>query len=163
MSVDPNSSSMGSPSTASPSFTAMVMGVLKDPLGFPQEFTQWVYAIVANPVLQPQVKGVATTAAPLTQTFLDSGHTDFFQQGCYIVEVSIASSIIGSAVVYCGLQTGGSNKTVVVMSSGVAGGGIAPTFSVQNGGSSTAVFRTLTAGLTGETVTVTFRRTTVTG
>lgn len=162
MSVDPNSSSMGSPSTASPSFTAMVMGVLKQPLDFPQEFTQWVYAIVANPVLQPQIKGVDTVAAPLTQTFADSGHTDFFQQGCYVVEVLIASSIIGSALVYCGLQTGGSARSVVVMASGVADAGIVPTFSVQNGNSSTAVFRTLTTGSTGETVTVTYRRTTVT-
>lgn len=163
MSVDPNSTNSGSVPGASPSFNDLVRGVLKDPLGFPQEFTQWVYAIVANPVLQPQSKGIATTAAPLSQTFTDSGHTDFFQQGCYVVEAQIASSIIGAAIIYCGLQTGGSSKTVVIMSSGVAGGGIAATFSVQNNNSSTAVFRTLTAGSTGEAVTVTYRRTTVTG
>lgn len=157
MSVDPNATP-GRPT----SFTDSVYTALKDPLSFPQEFTQWIYAIVANPVLRPQSVGTSTIAAPLSQSFADSGHTDFFGQGVYTVEVKLASSIIGGALVYCGLDTGGTNKTVVILASGVASDGITVTFSVQNNTSSTAVFRTLTAGASGGTVTVTYRRSTVT-
>lgn len=140
----------------------MIDQYLADPLNFPQEFTGWVYAVVANPVLRPQVQGVATIAAPLTQSFTDSGHTDFFTQGVWIVEVKLANSIIGGALVYCGLDTGGTNKTVVIMASGVAGDGVAAAFSVVNNVSGTAVFRTTTTGATGGTVTITYRRSTVT-
>lgn len=154
MSVDPN--------RHEESFSKSVYDALKDPLSLPQEFTQWIYAIVANPVLRPQTLGQAAIAAPLSQSFADSGSTDFFSQGTYVVEVQLANSIIGGAVVYCGLNTGGSHKTVVILGSGVAADGTSVTFSVQNNNSSTAVFRTLTAGATGGTVTVTYRRTTVT-
>lgn len=157
MSVDPNSTSRGGLS-----FSDSVYAALADPLNFPLEFTQWIYAIVANPVLRPQSVGTSTIAAPLSQSFTDSGHTDFFSQGVFTVEVKLASSIIGGALVYCGLDTGGTNKTVVILGSGVASDGVTVTFSVQNNTSSTAVFRTLTAGASGGTVTVTYRRSTVT-
>lgn len=160
MAIDPNA--RGSSGVLSPGTRALFDLYLEDPLNFPQEFTGWVYAIVANPVLRPQVKGVATVAAPLTQSFADSGHTDFFTQGVWVVEVLLANSIIGGALVYCGLDTGGTNKTVVVMASGVAGDGVTVAFSVVNNISATAVFRTTTAGATGGTVTVTYRRSTVT-
>lgn len=157
MSVDPNAI----PSKPG-SFAQSVYAALADPLSFPQEFTQWIYAIVANPVLRPQSIGTSTIAAPLSQSYTDSGHTDFFSQGVFMVEVKLASSIIGGALVYCGLDTGGTNKTVVILASGVASDGVSVTFSVQNNTSSTAVFRTLTAGATGGIVTVTYRRSTVT-
>lgn len=157
MSVDPNSTSRGGLS-----FSDSVYAALADPLSFPLEFTQWIYAIVANPVLRPQSVGTSTIAAPLSQSFTDSGHTDFFSQGVFTVEVKLANSIVGGALVYCGLDTGGTNKTAVILASGVASDGITVTFSVQNNTSSTAVFRTLTAGASGGTVTVTYRRSTVT-
>lgn len=160
MSVDPNRQ-VGI-SSASDSFTENVYKALGDPLAFPQAFTQWIYAIVSNPTFAPQARGSALIAAPLSQAFTDSGHTDFFSQGTYVVEVQIANSIIGGALIFCGLNTGGSHKTVVILASGVAADGVSVTFSVQNNNSSTAVFRTLTAGATGGTVTVTYRRTTVT-
>lgn len=159
MSVDPNATQT---TTGVTSFANGVYSALKSPLDFPQEFTQWIYAIVANPVLRPASVGTNTIAAPLTQSYADSGHTDFFSQGVYTVEAKLANSIIGGALVYCGLDTGGTNKTVVIMASGVASDGVAPTFSVQNNTSSTAVFRTLTSGATGSNVTVTYRRSTVT-
>lgn len=158
MSLDPNATGGLRPA----SFSQNVYNALKSPLSFPQEFTQWIYAIVANPVLRPQSVGTSTIAAPLTQSFADSGHTDFFSQGVFMVEVKLANSIIGGALVYCGLDTGGTNKTAVIMASGVASDGVTVTFSVQNNTSSTAVFRTLTAGATGGIVTVTYRRSTVT-
>lgn len=157
MSVDPNAQG-GRPG----SFSASVYEALSDPLSFPQAFTQWLYAIVQNPALKPQTAGVSSIASPLSQSFTDSGHTDFFSQGVFTVEVKLANSIIGGALVYCGLDTGSTNKTVVILASGVASDGITVTFSVQNNTSSTAVFRTLTAGASGGTVTVTYRRSTVT-
>lgn len=156
MSVDPNAE-LGATSFAKSVYLAM-----SDPLSFPLEFTQWIYNIIANPVYQPAVKGTNTIAAPLSQNFADSGHTDFFAQGVYVVEAILASSVIGGALVYCGMDTGGTNKTVVILASGVASDGVTVTFSVQNNTSTTAVFRTLTAGSTGGTVTVTYRRSTVT-
>lgn len=161
MAIDPNARQTAG-GLLSPGTRAMIDVYLEDPLNFPQAFTQWIYAIVANPVLRPQVKGVATVAAPLTQAFTDSGHTDFFTQGVWVVEVQLANSIIGGALVYCGTDTGGTNKTVVVMASGVAGDGVAAAFSVVTNVSSTAVFRVTTAGATGSTVIVTYRRSTVT-
>lgn len=158
MSVDPNTGQFSN----ALSFADQVKRVLSDPLGLPQPFIQWIYAVVANPVLRPQVKGVATIAAPLTQSYTDSGSTDFFSQGAWTVEVLLANSIIGAAWVYCGTATGGTNKTVVVAAQGVAGDGVAPTFSVLNNVSATAVFRVATSGATATPVTVTYRRSTVT-
>jgi len=158
--IDPNA--RASSGVLSPGMRALIDQYMSDPLDFPFEFTQWVYAIVANPTFSPQVKGQATVAAPQTQTFTDSGHTDFFSQGTWVVEVQTVNSIIAGALVYCGTDTGGTNKTVVIIGSGVAGDGVSPTLSVQNNVSATAVFRVLTASATGNPVTVTYRRSTVT-
>lgn len=119
--MDPNAQPSGVDST----LTAAVYKVLSDPLSLPQEFTKWVYAVVANPV-SPQLGPVSSVVnADNVQVFTagapGSGtNTQFRTDGCWLAEVQFGTQVVGGAIFLCyylGPGIGARRGTTVINSS----------------------------------------------
>lgn len=99
------------------------------------------------------------------QTFTDSGSTDFYSAGLWLVEVIYSAANMGGALVHCGTSSAdGTTRSLAILASGSnTTGGILPTYSVVNNNTTTGAFRVTTAAGSGGAVTVTYRRVVRTG